>query len=617
MQIAQIVPKVRTGKEEIFDYSIPPELLPGIQPGILVEIPFHGRKLEGIVINLKKSSHISHLKSLISIIDYQPVVDEIHIKLAQWMANYYLAPLGHTLFENIVPPAKRTIKKLRVNTTFCAPAKKVEKNHYLNHKKYSRSKYKKYLIAADFPARLRFYLQAIQKTLVQNKSIIILIPDLSLVPFFTRYIKGPYTILHSGLSKTQRWIEWDKIRNGRVNIIIGSNSALFAPVKSLGLIIIDQEENETYKNGRSPRFHGLTVAEELSKLTAANLVLGSITPRVETYDRALKNYYFLKKIPFAFRPKISLVDMNTERQIVSIPLQEKIEEVLNQKKKIILVLNRKGEGTKFVCTDCFWVFLCPKCNLPLVPQETVGVCFRCQKSLNLPESCSQCQSIHLRPSGIGTKRLEKFLKDFWPESKIIRIEEPLLSQIKTKWDIAIVTSYALKFSFPRISLVGIIDADQSLNFPDFRAAEKNFQTLYKFLKIGEQGIIQTHLPENPTLKALSQFDYEKFFLNELELRHKFHFPPFGRLIRLLYKNSDDKIAQKESYRLANLLENLLINRSLMTILGPAPAFIKKQRGLFRWQILIKLQSSLPSVLFILLKSLPKGWSIDIDPIDLL
>ena len=612
MQIAQIIPKVRTQNNAVFDYSIPPEILPEIKIGILVLIPFHGRQINGVVINLKKTSKIENLKNIIKILDPVPVVDEIHLELAKWMADYYLASLGQTLFENIVPPAQKTIKKLQVNTTFFAPAQKVGKDRSLNRKKY-----KKYLIAADFPARLKFYLQAIQKTLVKNKSIIILIPDLSLIPFFTQYLKAPYATLHSGLSKTQRWIEWDKIRQDKVKIIIGSNSALFAPAKSLGLIIIDQEENETYKNQRSPRFHALTVAEKLSKLTAANLVIGSITPRVETYNRALNNYYLLKKIPFGFKPKISLIDMNTERQILSIPLQEKIEETLNQKKKIILVLNRKGEGTKFACTDCSWIFLCPKCNLPLVPQKTTGVCFRCHNLVNLPESCPRCHNTHLHSFGIGTKRLEKFLQDFWPEGKIIRIEESFLSQVKTPWDIAIATSYALKFKFPKISLVGIIDADQGLNFPDFRASEKNFQTLYKFLKIGEQGIIQTHLPDNATLKALSQLDYEKFFLNELALRHQFHFPPFGRLIRLLYKNADDKIAQKEAHRLLILLKNITNSQPFINLLGPTPAFIKKQRGLFRWQILIKFQSSLPSALITLLKSLTKGWLLDIDPIDLL
>lgn len=616
MQIAQVVPKTRTQKEAIFDYAIPPELLPIVRPGILVEIPFHGRKLEGIIVGLKRSSPISKLLSLVSIIDPVPVVDDNHIKLAQWMSDYYLASLGKTLFENIVPPAKKTIKKIteKNHTTFHASAYKV-----IRSKRYL---IKKYLIIADFSNRLKVYLKAIKNTLLQNKSVIILVPDLTLIPYFTKYLKAPMAILHAGLTKTQRWLEWNKIREGRSKIIIGSNSALFAPVKNLGLIIIDQEENETYKNDRTPRFHAVKVAEELSNLTATNLVLGSITPRIETYYGAVNNKYRIlthKRSSIYGAKNITIVDMNSEKYVISNTLEKEIENSLAKKQKVLLVLNRKGEGTKFSCPDCGWIAFCEKCGLPLIPQKTENVCYRCKKNFLPVTICPKCQGVHLKPMGLGTTRLKKFLTDLFPESKIIQIEKELDgSAIRNNWDIAITTSYGLKSNWPRIALVGIVDTDQGLNFPDFHSPEKTFQVFYKFLKIGEQGIIQTHLPENPLIRSLASLNYERFFLEEIAQRRKYSWPPFTYLLRLLYKDIDKEKAKKEINRVFKLL--LSISDKPYAISPPHPCFIEKERGKFRWQIVLKnsnVKVQMSNELKDILRTLPKGWIVDRDPVNLL
>jgi len=621
MQIAQIVPKVGTQDEGIFDYAIPPQLLPGIKPGLLVEIPFHGRKLEGIIIGLKSKSRISNLKSIIRIIDPMPVVEKTQIKLAQWMADYYLESLGKTLFEFIVPPAKRTIKKIK-DSIIHAPAVKIEK---------SKSS-KKYLIVSDFSIRLNFYLAAIKRTINRNQTVIILIPDLELLPIFIKYLKESIVVLHAGLTKTERWLRWHRIRENKAKIIIGSQSALFAPAKNLGLIIIDQEENETYKNDRSPRFHAVKVAEQLSKLTAANLVLGSVTPRVETYFSGLKGTVKIIQKVSKFHdrakktPQNTIVDMNFEKYVISNLLEKEIENTLNQKQKILLVLNRKGEGTKFACPDCNWIALCEKCGLPLIPQKTENVCFRCQKSYSPPETCPRCHSVHLKPMGLGTARLRKFLGDLFPEAKVIQVEKETDGrELRSKWDIAITTTYGLKFSWPKIKLVSIIDADQGLNFPDFSSPQKTFQNLYKFLRIGERGIIQTHLPENYVIKSLAQLNYEKFFLEELSQRQKYGFPPATRLVRLLLKDANKEEILKETSRIYKKISLLITNNRLpLTISPPHPCFIEKERGKFRYQIVLKIvnrQSSsgtpIPPDLKNLLRSLPKGWIIDIDPVNLL
>lgn len=620
MQIAQVVPKTKTQKEAIFDYAIPPEILPQIKPGILVEVPFHGRKLPGIVLKLSRFTHLrKNLKEIIKIIDPLPVIDETHIQLAKWMSDYYSTSLGKTLFENVTPPSLRIIKQFNSADSRILAVRTSKKRSKQAQTKYS----KKYLIVANFQERMAFYLQAIQKTVAQKKQVIIIVPDLSVIPFFTKHFKQSYAIIHSGLTLKERFIQWHKIRSGKVDLAIGSISALFSPLPNLGLIIIDQEENETYKNDRNPRFHTIKVAEILCKLTGVNLVIGSITPRIETYYQALKNRYILKKpLPKMAKPLNTIINMSSERQIFSLPLQKEIDQQLLKKQKILLVFNRKGEGQNLSCSDCKWIYLCPQCGLPLIPQNQEATCFHCEKSFKIPEKCPKCRNTHLKPFGLGTKRLEKFIHDFWPQVKTLRIEQnQKINPHSTSWDIAITTSYGLKFNFPSIGLVAILDADQGLNFPDFRTAEKNFQIFFKFLKIGDRGIIQTRLPESHFISALSQMDYEKFFLEELSIRQKYRFPPFSQLIRLLIKNTDDTEAKKESQKIFLSLNERYGRQKFLEFLGPSPAFLKKQRTKFIWQIIIKIKPNQdPKILDEFkkyLQEIGRDIIIDVDPISLL
>ncbi len=310
--------------------------------------------------------------------------------------------------------------------------------------------------------------------------------------------------------------------------------------------------------------------------------------------------------------------MNFERQILSLPLQKQVEEFLAQKQKIILVLNRKGEGSTFRCADCGWIYQCKQCNLPLIPTGQKTICFNCEKEFLLPEQCPKCQSFQLRPFGMTTRKLEKFVRDFWPQAKTIRIEKDTELSGDPHWDIAIATNFALKLNLPKIGLVGVIDADQGLNFPDFRSAEKTFQNLYKFLRLGDGGVIQTHLPENHVIKALAGLDFEKFFLDEITGRQQSNFPPFTSLVRLLYRHTNDKIAQQESQKVLDNIKKLsAVCHSPFTLLGPSSPFISRQRGFYYQQIIIKYGKLLPEEIKSILKTLPKGWIVDVDPFDLL
>ncbi|MGA2667023.1 MAG: primosomal protein N' [Patescibacteria group bacterium] len=613
MQVAQIVVKVRTTKEDIFDYSIPPNLLAIVKIGILVEVNFHGRKVEGIIVSLKRSSKIEKLLPILSITDPNPVVDDIHIRLAFWMSDYYLAPMGKTLFENVVPVAKRSLK--------------IEGEYSNLQSNYIRPKNpeKNSLAIADFKTRINFYLKMIEKTLAQNRSVIILVPDLSIIKYFTfsrlrgkKFSKSDISILHAGLTKTGRWTEWSKIRSGQTKIIIGSLSALFAPAKNLGLIIIDQEENETYKNDRQPRFSAVGVAQKLGDLSGASLILGSVSPRVETYWQANRERY--KIFRKAALGKSTIVNMAFEKGIISHPLEQKITDTLKKNNKILLVLNRKGEGTKFSCPDCGWIAICEKCGLPLIPQKSENVCYHCERSFLKPLFCPKCKSPILKPAGLGTTRLKKILEKLYPKTKIIIIEKDS-HQESQAWNIAIITSYALKLQFPKIGLVGIIDADQTLSLPDFSTTEELFETFYKFLRLGNEKVIQTHLIDHSVIKSLAALDYHQFLRSELSERKNGNFPPFRQLIRLEYQNPDLKIAAEECRQVFELI-NKLNDDSTTQISEPYQPFIQKKRHKFRYQIVIRtknifLKTTLGEKLKMFLKSLPRGWIIDVDPISLL
>lgn len=610
MQIAQVVPKVRTRSEGIFDYAIPPQLLAELKIGLFVLVPFARRNVEGIVVDIKRSSKIDNLKSIIAIIDSTPVVDQTHIDLAKWMSSYYLTDLSKTLFESIVPPAKRAIKKLSD-----IKGDDIDIDHIQVKPKNAKNS-REYLIMADFAKRLKFYKRAISKTLTQGHQVIILVPDLSLISDFSSIIGGEITELHAGLTLTERWTNWDSIRRNHAKIIIGSNSAVFAPAPNLGLVIIDQEENETYKSDQAPRYNTLKVAQKLGQLTGTDLIIGSATPSYTTYWEArYKKYLYIDKD--IAKPDIAIVNMNFEHSILSHPLQEKLDEIIDQNKKAILVLNRKGEGSRLTCSDCGWIYNCPDCGLPLVPNLNNMTCHNCEKDFVLASTCGKCQSTNIKIGGMTTAKVEKLIQKIYPNIKTIRIEKDHPIDINSPWQIAIVTNFALKSITDRVDLVVILDADQSLNFPGFRTQEQSFQTFYKFLMLGKSALIQTHLPESELIRDLASLNYESAFEQETHNRQKFKFPPFTSLIKLVFRDATVEKCQTESKKLAEKLKSIIATNKLDTqILGPSPSFNSRQKKYFYYQIILKF-SRRSGPIDEILKKLPKGWTIDVDPFDII
>lgn len=598
MQIAKIVPNTKTTKGGVFDYAIPPEILPDIKIGILVLIPFHGRKIEGVIVDLKANSRIIRLKSIIKIIDPNPVIDGNHIKLADWMAKYYLTSIGQTLFENIVPPAKRSIKKETQNIFY-----KNSPLPTLNNRNNA------VIVQGDFSSRIKYYLTLSNQIIAKKKSVIILVPDLSLLKYFSIF---KHTIkISSEMTVTERWKAWNTIRKSPFSTVIGSQSAIFAPVNNLGLIIIDQVDNETYKNDRTPRFLVSKVADYLSKITGAKLIYGSLTPPIELLYENNKNIVSLPRVNNSGF-NISIVDMNYEKSIISATLEKITNQMIQNNKKVLMVLNRKGEGY-LKCTDCGWTYNCDSCNLPLKPTGIDGVCYRCNKKFPVPSVCLKCGNINLKFVGLGTNKLAGFVKKVWPNLKIMVLEKDVVN-LPESYDIIIATEYALKFPLSNIGLVALIDPDLEINLPDIYSFERAFMNYFKFLNIGKKGLIQTHLPNSNLIKSLANLDFNKFYQSEIRERKLSNFPPFAKLIRLIFTNNDKVICENETLKVAT---NLKIFLSESEILGPSPTYYPKIRNKYKFHILLKLKSGPSDDLKTYLQSLGNNWAIDVDPISLL
>lgn len=601
MQIACVALNIKTSKEAVFDYAILPSDLALIKIGVLVLVPFHNRKILGVIIDLKPRSKILNLKTIIKIVDPTPVIDDEHIKLSLWISKYYLSSFGKTLFLNIPPPAMRSIISHNKN----------DQND--SQKSIKSSSMRGSLVFDDFQARMKIYRRRIYQTLTKNQSVLILIPDLDLL----KYFEFPGMIqLHAELNRTERWKNWDKIRStNRSIVVIGSQSALFAPINNLGLIIIDQEENSTYKNDREPRYFAKDVALQLAKLSGAEVMLGSACPSIESYfqfqNRLISRDTFIQR-------SISIVDMNFSKTLISPTLEEQIHQNLSKQIKIVLFLDRKGEGIKFICSDCSWFFSCPSCHTPLIPDKVRSHCWRCQKEFVPPTKCPACCGVNLKITGATTSWLEKRIQKLFPKARLIRLEnDSKIDPMRTNWDIAIATSFALKFRFPPISLVGIIDADLALSFPDFRSLTISFTKQYKFLKLAKQGIIQTHLPQSSHIKALARLNYGDFYKDELSVRKKFNFPPICKIIRIIYKNNSREVAEKETQKMSMQLKEVFKNNDKIFISDNSPTFIQQKNKYFYWQIIIKIAGARPKKIEEILLTLGKGWVVDVDPIEML
>ncbi|ARJ11718.1 primosomal protein N' [Staphylococcus lugdunensis] len=466
--------------------------------------------------------------------------------------------------------------------------------------------------------KTEIYLQTIEAVLNKGKQAMMLVPEIALTPQmvlrFKRRFGDDVAVLHSGLSTGEKYDEWQKIRDGRARVSVGARSSIFAPFKELGLIIIDEEHESTYKQEDYPRYHAREIAQWRSQYHNCPIILGSATPCLESFARAEKGVYTLLSLPHRVNqqalPNIDIIDMREElsrgnRSMFSNDLRDAMNARLKKKEQIVLFLNRRGYASFMLCRDCGHVPQCPNCDISLTYHKTTDQlkCHYCGYEETPSNQCPNCESEHIRQMGTGTQRVEELLQQEFPDARIIRMDvdttsrkgahEKLLSDFEQgKGDILLGTQMIAKgLDYPNITLVGVLNADTMLNLPDFRASERTYQILTQVAgRAGRhekegQVIIQTYNPEHYAIQDVKQNNYLTFYQREMTYRKLGKYPPYYFLINFTISHKEMKKVMEASKHIHHILLQHLTSKSY--VLGPSPAALSRINNEYRFQILVK------------------------------
>ncbi|NGP45053.1 primosomal protein N', partial [Bacillaceae bacterium SIJ1] len=465
------------------------------------------------------------------------------------------------------------------------------------------------------------YLQAIANVLARGEEAIVLVPEISLTPMMVQRFKERFgskvAVLHSGLSGGERYDEWRKIHRREVSVAVGARSAVFAPFTNLGLFIIDEEHETSYKQEENPRYHARDVAIERAQHHGCPVILGSATPSLESRARAQKDVYTYLALPdrigqYAY-PEVAIADMKEElhagnRSMFSRVLMEKLREVVARNEQAVLFLNRRGFSTFVMCRDCGYVLQCPHCDISLTYHKRFEQmrCHYCGYQERVPHECPACQAEHIRFFGTGTQKVEEELTKWMPELRIIRMDvdttqrkgahERLLKSFENEEaDVLLGTQMIAKgLDFKKVTLVGVLAAETMLHLPDFRAAEKTFQLLTQVS--GRAGrhdlpgevIIQTYTPEHYSIELSALNDYEAFYQKEMAFRKRGQYPPFYYLALVSVAHEEQMTCLEEVEKMARYLRKSLSDQAV--ILGPVASPIPRIKDRFRYQCMIKYKN---------------------------
>ena len=490
-----------------------------------------------------------------------------------------------------------------------------------------KKEYKQFLLyGVTGSGKTEVYLQLIEKVLNIGKNAIVLVPEISLTPqmldrFISRFGKEEIAILHSKLSIGERHDEWERIREKKARIVIGARSAIFAPIENIGIIIIDEEHDSSYKSETNPRYNAKEIAKVLAKENQAPLVLGSATPDMTTFYHAtdedefgntkIKLLTLTKRANQSSLPKVEIIDLKQElangnRSMLSMELYNCIEENLKQKRQTILFLNRRGYSTFIMCRNCGYTVKCPNCNISMTyhSYERKLKCHYCGHEENIVTVCPECHSDKIRYFGTGTQKLEQEIHKQFPEASTIRMDidtvtkknshEVILNTFKNEnIDILIGTQMVVKgHHFPNVTLVGVIAADSSLNIDDYRANERTFQILTQVAgRAGRENlpgkvVIQTYNPDNFSIICAQKQNYDLFYETEIALRRQLKYPPFCDIILIGLNSYQETEIKNVSSKIYQYLEQRL-NKEEFKVLRPMPCPIDRIQNRYRWRIIIK------------------------------
>lgn len=529
--------------------------------------------------------------------------------------------------------------------------------------------------------KTEIYLRAVERALAQGRQAIVLVPEIALTPQtvrrFAARFPGRVAVIHSQLTPGERYDTWRRARAGDIHVVVGARSAMFAPLPDIGLIILDEEHDDSYKQSPPippPYYHTRDIAIALTDITHGTVLLGSATPDVTTYFRAEQRQYRLLRLPdriIAHRERIAeqarrlnaqaaryhptdaadavstelpivhVIDMRDElragnRSIFSRALRTALNEVLSRGEQAILFLNRRGTATFVMCRDCGYIAMCPRCSTPLTyhgPHEAL-VCHYCGYKRQHITVCPDCSSARIRHFGQGTELIEAAVREEFTTARTIRWDrdtatgrdahELILREFSEgKADILIGTQMIAKgLDLPQVTLVGIVSADTALGLPDYRAGERTFQLLTQVAgragrgALGGRVILQSYLPEHYAIQAAAEHDYETFYRQELAYRREQQYPPFKRLARIVFQFPTEELAQYEAQRARTMLEHRIAEGHFTAteLIGPTPCFFARRNNLHRWHLVIR--SANPIALLSTL-DVAEGWFVDIDPVDML
>ncbi len=638
-----------------------PELVPAI--GKRAEIMFGNKKTEGFIIGIfeKLPENLSFdpakIRPIRRVIDKEALFGSELIEIARWLSRYYLCTLGEAVFS-MIPSGRRETSAGGFG--FEEEVSAYKKNELSDEQELCVKEilaqvdglpHYHYIYGPTGSGKTEVFLTLAERILEQGKGVIYLVPEIGLtgqvVEAVTQRFGKTAAVLHSGLTPSQRLKEWNRIMHKDARVVIGARSAVFAPMPDLGLIIIDEEHDGSYKSGNNPRYHARQVAMHRCTNLKIPLVMGSATPSVEAWygmkSGAIVKHTLTRRLSGGQMPHIWPINLRNYKieGAISPPLEEKIKETLDNKHQAILFLNRRGFTHYFSCNSCGYELVCKNCSVPLTYHKAENrlKCHYCGWSVNTPDSCPQCGSVDIGSTGFGTEYIEAETKAKFPGARIVRVDtdilknkEQLLTTLdsfrKGEYDIMLGTQMVAKgLNFPNLELVGVILADAGLHMPDFRAGERTFSLITQVA--GRAGryfpngkvVVQTYSPELEPVLFACQNKVEDFYNFEIQQRELMQFPPFSRLLRLVFRSYN----RKEAFDTASDAARILKEKKAkgVEILGPAECPLEKINSSWRYQILLKGKSVVPlqamarSLLMDYTHSQNVYIEYDVDPVSLL
>ncbi len=640
--------------KQAFTYHVPDQYAHDVGVGCRVIVPFGKREMTGYVIDTLKTFTASYeIKDIKRVVDSDPLYDEKSVQLALWMSQFYLCSQGEAL-SMMIPGGRRdsSIPALDVeeDLTFeriqqlsdeqeaaLATILKAEKGMY-------------YLHGVTGSGKSEVFLRAIEACIAKGKAAIYLVPEITLTHQLACQVNSRFAnkvaILHSALTPSQRLKEWKRIHSGEVDLAIGARSAVFAPFSNLGLIILDEEHENSYKSGNTPRYHARQVAQRRCQQEGAVLVMGSATPSLEAYHlmregKQMVALTLTKRVAGGTVPRMEVVNLAFEKNVISTTLQNAIKETLAKKKQVILFLNRRGFSYFFHCRSCGYELRCPHCDVALTYHKAKNqmVCHYCGYQTKPMTVCPECHSLDVGYSGFGTEMVEQEVRSLFPQARIERLdtdstkEKGKMAKVLKDFrmgevDILLGTQMVAKgLNFPLVELVGIVLADSGMNIPDFRSQERTFSLLVQVSgragRYNDQGrvIIQTFHPENTAIQYALHNDLQGFYEEESRIRKQTGFPPYSRLINLVLRGRNQKKVEAEADRLQALFEGVS-KQDGPQLLCSSACPLEKIASNWRYHLLISGEDA--SLTHLLVRSVLAQYvppssvylEIDIDPLQL-